>query len=180
MNEYELHKIEVGTPFEYFTGDMLNMNGAVLEAIYNGGFMLVVYLNNMTLKEKQALESGKVEVRLIKETDTFLMPLIKFDKQLEFGLIFDPTKYTDERKDILFKSNMVTIIGIESTTNTINTLRLANMPMRLFRLFIGSWEQAKSIENFGQKYNAWVDDLYNRYSDDELWKMGVYIGKMGE
>lgn len=178
--KFELHKMEVGKEFEYFLGDRKNIDGAILEAVFNGGFMLVVYLKNMSMSEQMALRTGKVQVRLIKETDTFLMPLIKFGWQLEFSLIFDPTKYTDERKDTLFESNMMTIVGVESTTNIIKTLRMANMPNRLFRTIMGSWDLAKKEENFSERYNAWVDDLYRRYDDNQLWEMGIYMGKMGE
>lgn len=100
--------------------------------------------------------------------------------ELIFELNLDPTLYKDGRGQNLLKSNMLTIVGIESTTNIINTLRYCNFPTRLYTKMITVWDRAKDIENYSQKYTRWVNDLDNRYSLIQLWDVANYAGKMGE
>lgn len=184
-NEYIL--LEVGKPFTMFKNSkMLGNDGAILELLESKGkgeWFIGIYLTNMSRKEELSLRNSKIIVKLIKETESFILPIMGYS-DLTFSLIFDPLKYIDNRKNILFDitkiNNMVTIVGIESTTNTIKTLRYANMPKKLYLALMQQYEHAKIVENFSEKYDRWIDDLYNRYTDEQLWQMGTYIGKMGE
>lgn len=54
------------------------------------------------------------------------------------------------------------------------------MPKKLFMALMVQRDYALRIDGFSLKYDRWFNDLYNRYSDDELWERGEYIGKMGE
>jgi len=174
--------LEVGEEFDLFKGKFLaGQDGAIFEALHGGGFALIIYLSNMNNKEKELLRKGKIQVRVIRETDYFVLTLVRFaSSPLIFEIVFDPLLYKDEREDQLGDSNIVYIVGIESNTNIIQTLRMANMPVRLYHIFQSSWEKAKDIPDFSTKYNRWIEDLEKRYSVLELWDMGEYVGKMGE
>ncbi len=177
-----MQELEVGKPFELFAGrDYSGIDGCMFELLHDGSFVLIVYMNNMTEKEREVLRKTKIETRIIQETDYFIIHLIKFTgTPLIFEIDFDPTLYPDERKDMIAESNMVSIIGVESNDNTIQTLRLANMPLGLHEKLVAAWIQAKEIEGFSKKYKAWIMDLQSRYSVLGMWKMGVYMGKRGD
>jgi hypothetical protein len=182
MSEQQYTKLQVGTPFELFIGrNMKGQCGAIIEQLADGGFCLVVYMDNMTTGEFLALREEKIHVRVIKETDDFVLTLLKYGKTpLIFELCFDPTLYKDDRRGIFSKSNMLTIIGVESNTNTIKTLRMVSMPLKLHNIFIKAWNLALTREGFSEKYNAWINDLDSRYSVVDLWKMGENYGQMGQ
>lgn len=179
--------LEVGTEFNLIKDKkILGQDGAVLELLEGegkGSWFILIYLTNMSNKEEQVLHNSKITVKLIKETESFILPMMSYSK-LQFSLIFDPTKYKDERKSLLFDmtkiSNMVTIVSIESTTNIIKTIRYVNMPKKLYLALMQQYEHAKDDKKFSQKYDNWIDDLYNRYTDDQLWQMATYVGRMGE
>jgi len=177
----ELKSLEVGKEFWLFkTNKMLGVYCCVLEVLSDGIFCVSVYLNNMSAKEKKALKNDIIRVKLFRDSDYFILPMFKYGNNLEFSLIFDPLKYIDERKDNMFKSNMVIVVGIESSNGVIETLRYCNMPKRLYLALMVQRDSASKVDGFSEKYNKWVNDLYRRYSDDELWDRGVYVGKMGE
>lgn len=173
---------KIGEEFNLFKEKIIGIDcGAVLEALPGGGFALMILLDNMSSKEKQVLNKEKITVNIIKETESFILPLIHFrSSDLCFELDYDPTAYKDQRQEDMNKSNMITMFGLESTNNTIQALRYFSMPMTLYRLFLGCWYNAKQQQDFSEKYRRWVNDLQSRYSVLQLWDMGVYIGKMGE
>lgn len=174
--------LEIGKPFELFYGrNMEGQSGCIFECHKTGGYALIVYMDNMTEAEKKLLRFGKIQVKIIKETDSFMLTLIKFaNSPLVFEMEFDPTLYKDNRMDNMLKSNIIDIIGVESTDNTIQTIRQVSTPMNLYRIWLVAWQVAKETNNFSEKYKRWVDDLRKRYSVLQLWDIGSYIGKMGE
>lgn len=178
----EFTMIKVGESLELFkTTGMEGKDGAVMESLEDGQFCISVFLTNMSEKEKKLLKDANITVKLFKDTDYFLLPLTGFSDKLNFSLIFDPFKYKDKkRKENLYKSNMVTVIGVESTTNIVQAIRYCNMPRKLFLAMIVAYDTAKEIKGFSKRYDRWVDDLYSRYTDDQLWQMATYIGRMGE
>jgi hypothetical protein len=181
MGFKEFTKLEVGKPFELFQGvNLVGQTGAFLEALYGGGYMISIYLNNMTAVEKKALSTGTIKTKIFKDDYHLILPMVNFNNVLYFSLIFDPLKYKDDRQNTLFNSNLVTIVGIESNNNIVQTLRMANMPRRLFLALMMQRDKAKDIENYSKRYDRWVNDLYSRYTDEQLWNMAEYVGKMGE
>lgn len=173
--------LEVGKKFELFkTNNMIGKEGCVLEVLQDGMFCVSVYLKDMSIREKKALKEDIIKVKLFKDDKHLILPMFKYGNILKFGLIFDPLKYIDERKENIFKSNMVIIVGIESISGMIETIRYCNMPKKLFMALMVQRDYALRIDGFSLKYDRWFNDLYNRYSDDELWERGEYIGKMGE
>ena len=127
-----MQKLEVGKPYTIFQGkNMKNKTTCIFECTENGTLLLNIYINNMTISEKQALRFDKIEVRIIEENN-FLYTLLKFGETLIFELDFDPTLYKDDRIINIIKSNLVHVISIESNNNLIQTLRLVNAPLKLF------------------------------------------------
>ena len=127
-----MHVLQVGKKFELFKiNNMIGKEGCVLEVLQDGIFCISVYLKNMSIKEKKALKEDVIKVKLFKDDNHLILPMFKYGNILEFGLIFDPLKYIDKRKDNMFKSNMIIIVGIESINGIIETIRYCNMPKRL-------------------------------------------------
>ena len=181
-----LQVLKVGDIFELFYGrDMVGQDGCIFEKFKEGNeYCLVVYMSGINNKERELLRYSKILVRVIQEGN-FILTMIRYgNSNLVFEYTFDPSLYKDGRMDDLLKlklrSNLIYIIGVESNTNIIQTLRLVNMPMELLKKYIIIWSEVDSMEDYSGKYVKWVDDLDNRYSVLELWDMGVYVGKMGE
>jgi len=175
-----MQKLEVGKPYELFTGK--NMKGqtcCIFKCTENGTLLLNIYINNMTVSEKQSLRFDKIEVRIIEENN-YLYTMFKYAETLIFELDFDPTLYKDDRIINIIKSNLVHVISIESNNNLIQTLRLVNAPLKLFTKWHTIWINAKDIDNYSNKYKNWVFDLQNRYTPTQLWEYGKYLGEMGE
>jgi len=181
-NQKYFTKLEVGTPYTLFTGkDMSNQTASILECNQNGDLFLNIYLNNITLEEIKILRTEIIETKLIQEGN-YLLALIKYknNKGITFELEFDPTIYKDDRISKI-KSNMLTIVGIESNTNIIQTLRWYNIPQKLHSTWLSNWSEVMKIDNYSKGYKKWINDLHKRYSVLELWDWyGKYSGKMGE
>lgn len=173
--------LKVGEKFNIFkTHDMDKKDGAILESLEDGQLFISVFLSNITKQERMTLKEVKVTVKLFQDTDYFLLTLMSYADRMQFSLIFDPLKYKGKKKTNLFKSNMLTIAGIESTTNIIQTLRYCNIPRGMYFALMNQYERAKEIESFSDKYNRWVASVYDKYTDQQLWDMAKYVGKLGE
>jgi len=179
----ELIALEVGKEFPMFINskrNMVNADGCIFEILPENDYIICIYMRGMNKNEISALRYEKIKCKYIQEGD-FILPLIRYgNTELIFELNLDPTLYKDGRGNNLLKTNMLTIVGIESMTNVINTLRYCNFPVRLYSKLITIWDKAKDINNYSDKYTRWVNDIDNRYSLVQLWDMGIYIGKMGE
>jgi len=181
MEQQSFQILEVGKPYELFiTRNMQGQCGSYFEQTADGKFCLVIYLDELTSEEELMLRFSKINVRAIKETDDFLLTIIQFGDGAVFEMSFDPTLYTDERKGLFTKSNMLTIIGVDSNTNIIKTLRYVNMPYKLHELMINAWSKALLRNDFSEKYRRWVNDLGEKYTIFELFDMGENCGYMGQ
>ena len=184
MMKKEIVALQVGKPFPMFTNSQRNMistDGCIFEALpKDQGYILCLYANRMSKREYEILRHEEIKCKYIQEGD-FILTLIGYgNTELMFEISYDPTLYKDGRGINFIKSNMLTVVGIESTTNVINTLRYCNIPVKLYSKLITIWDKAKDIENYSQKYTNWMNDLDSRYSLLELWDIGVYAGEMGE
>lgn len=173
--------LHIGTPFELFYGrNMQGQCGCLMEQLSDGSFALIVYMDSISISEFLALREEKIHVRVIKEND-FLLTLIKYGKtSLIFEMAFDSTLYKDERRGVFFKSNMLMIVGVDSNTNIIKTLRMVSMPMKLFNLYNKIWNINLSHERFSEDYNKWIDKMDLNYSVVQLWQQGNNYGQMGQ
>jgi hypothetical protein len=181
MEQQSLTVLIVGKPFEMFRNrNLQGQCGSYFEQTVDGKFCLIIYLDNMTTEEELMLRFLKINVHTIKETDDFLLTIIQFGDGAVFEMSFDPTLYTDERKGLFIKSNMLTIIGVDSNTNIIKTLRYVNMPFKLHELMKDTWGKAMLRNDFSEKYKRWVNDLDNKYTIFELFDMGENCGYMGK
>lgn len=178
-DEYQL--ISVGDKFNLLTGrDYTNTDGCIIEVLDDGSFGFVIYFYHMQKLEKHILKTVPITVNRIKESN-MVLHLIRFgNTELIFELSFDPLLYKDERVEKILKSNMINMFSIESSDNTIQTMRYFNMPKQMYLGLNTMWVSGKKIEDFSGRYKRWVDDLDNRYSIVELWNMSTYVGRMGE
>lgn len=154
-----------------------------MEQLDDGGFILVIYMDNMTLEERIVLKKAKIKTRVLREANDTLLTLIHYDKTtMVFEISFDPTLYKNfpERFNQFIKNNMLLIIGVESTTNRVATIRKVSLPKMLHTLWITAWTHALNAENFSKRYLHWVEDLDSRYELLELWNMAKPTGDLGE
>lgn len=173
--------ISVGQPFRLFTGrNLYGQSGAIMEALHGGEFVIMVLLPGMTPEEKMVLRGCKIEVRMYKE-GCFLLFMFRYQgTDLINEASFDPTLYADDRTQTLIKSNMVTVVGLDTLTGLVQTLRYANLPLTFMRAVLGPWEQAKSYPNYSRIHTGWREDLERRYSTMELWEMSQPLGCLGD
>jgi hypothetical protein len=178
MNK-EFKCIAIGDDFELFTGrNYKNTTGCILEINQEGDFTLVVYLDKMTPEEEFLLSKSKITVKQIREYNYVLFLMQFGNTDFIFEISFNPFLYKDNRRNIIGKSNMVLMVGVDSNTNKIKTLRQFNLPKQMFMSLI---TQSKNNDKYySEKYTRWINDLDNRYSVIKLWAMATYIGKMGE
>lgn len=174
--------ITVGEEFTLFREKHFNlMDGCVLEALEDrDGFLMTIYLNNMSREEKDLLNHRTIKTRMIKNGNKVLFITRYGDSPLMFEASFDPTLYKDLRAmQITFENHMVTFVGVERATNEVQTLRMANFPMKLKQALITAWSSAYEDENYSMKYANWVQSLY-RYDMFQLWEMAEDVGYFGE
>jgi len=177
----EIWSIAVGDEFELFIGrDMKGQSGCIFEANETGDFTFVVYMDDMSKEEKYLLQKTPISVRQIKEND-FVVSVVKFgNTDLIFEIAFNPFLYKDKKQEKLFSSNMIMMVGVESNTNKIQTLRQFNMPMKMYMSLITQFKNGKEQPDYNERYTRWMNDIDNRYSLLQLWDITTYIGKMGE
>lgn len=173
--------IAVGQPFKLFTGRNLSgQSGAIMEALHGGEFAIMVLLPGMTSEEKKVLRERKIEVRLFKE-GCFLLFMFRYQGTNFINeASFDPTLYSDDRSQTLITSNMITVVGLDTFTGLVQTLRYANLPLTFMRAVLGPWELAKSYPNYSRIYDGWRNDLQRRYSVMELWERAQPLGCLGD
>jgi len=165
-------KIEVGQPFLLPNPGV--RNGAVLEAARGGGLMLLIYLESMTQTEADTLRKDKIAVRAYREQDKLLL-LFRFGPELIFEVSFNPRRYSDERSNAVGKSNLLHIVGIESSSNIVRLQRVVSISARLLAMMERYWGEQSQVTP--EKYDAWLERL-TQCSVDELWEQGEYIGQL--
>jgi len=178
----EIWSITIGDNFELFTGrNYKGQSGCLLEADSNGGFCIVIYLDNITPEEIFMLRNYQIKVRVFKDASHLIVNMIKFEPDGSiFEMIFDPTLYSEEKQQLIFQSNMALLLGVDSNTNKIMTLGYFNIPKRMYVGLLGQYQEAKKIDDYSAKYNRWINDIESRYSIEQMWDMATYIGRMGE
>jgi hypothetical protein len=157
--------------------------GLRFEAFETNGYIMVIYMNKMTKKEIEILKNQEINVRVIKESDSLILAMIRFgNEQIIFEIIFDPTAYNNYNRSMQLKlNNIINIVGVDSETNLVTMIRNINMSEGLRQEWIKSWEKAfKERESYSSKYKEWIADIRNRHSIIELWNKGVNVGKLGD
>lgn len=183
--ETEFTAIKVGEEYTLFDIDKVRgIDSAMLfEALSdNSGYAMNIYFADMTSEEANLIASAPISVRVLRDTPTFVLPVVRFGRSpLLFEIIFDPTLYKDNRSmQLTLENNLVTIVGVDSNTNIVKALRLVSIPKRLREIWLTSWTKALEMNDFSRKYNMWVSDISRRYSPEKLWDMSVYVGKFGD
>lgn len=167
-------KIEVKQPFPLPNPGICN--GAVLEAVRDGGLILLIYLERMTQAETDMLREGKISVRAYHEQDKLLL-LLRFGPELTFEVSFNLHRYQDERRNVIGQSNLLHIIGIDSASNIVQFQRIASIPTCLLEWMRKYWGIQSHV--MPREYDAWLNKICDQYSVDELWERGEYIGQLG-
>lgn len=177
----ELTRISVGEKFSVFRKRSEQMtDGAIFELLPEGGYVFVIYLYDMTSREKTLLRKADIITKVFKQ-DGFLLTLFRFGvSDIIFEVVFDPNLYQDGRELDLMKSNMVNVIGVDGRTDIVQTLRLVSTPMKLFKIWQETWLQSMIKEEYSRQYTIWLDKLYAKHTVMELWHKAKQCCIMGE
>ena len=161
--------------------------GAAFEALadINGegaGYALVLFMPGVTEGEIRSFHSGRVNVRIIRETNSFALSLFRFSDDLIFEASFDPTLYPDNRAmQLVLESNLLYIFIVDpADNNRLKAMRAGSFPKMLRSKLISAWSNAAEQPGFTAKYQKWIHDLWKRYSTKQLWKNADYAGWIGD
>jgi hypothetical protein len=176
-------RIAVGEPLAGAREAQLRNQTLMLLEWGNSGYTLYVALPNMTEQEAEIIKHNKVKVRMLGEADC-LLPVWQFiDSQLFGETPFDPTLYLPyylDCKEDLPKTNLVTIIGVDSATMIIKALRAANLPNNWRHIVSNAWSDAWEDPTYSKRYNAWIDTVIAQYTPKQLLREALRIGYLGE
>jgi hypothetical protein len=144
------------------------------------GFALVFYLSDMSREESDIISSAEIETRAYVE-DNFVAPVLLFKgTPLMFQLTYDPFLYTDERVTRLEYVNITHIFAVDSDTNIVKGLRMANLPVALRDLWLSKWAKAKNNPDYSEEYREWTSNLNNAIPLDVLWARSTPTGSFGD
>jgi len=191
-NNLDLNKIEiereyfgVGDTFTYFgnSSSLLNTEGAILEALdLNQGYLYSIFYPAITPEEVRVITQLKANMRIIKSSEGFILLLIRYgNTELVQEISFDPTLYEDKRAlQFLKENNLMTIVCLDSHTNTIKGMRKANLPLKMIQKCKEYWRMAYSTPSFSENYKLWYQLLQMKYTTLQLWDAGEDVGYLGE
>lgn len=176
--------ISVGEKFPLFEkglNTVRNQDGVLFEALEdNGGYSIVVCLNKPIPKEIELVAEHRINIRLFQEGN-FILPMVQFGSEpMIFEMFFDPTRYTDERAIQLQQdNNSVMVTLVDSSTNIVKALRMANLPLDFIQTCSYHWSKAYLQSDFSSDYVSWYRKL-QQLSLESLWEQAKPVGYLGE
>lgn len=172
--------ISVGEDFSLVQQRVIG-TGSVMELLDGGMFLVAIYIPEITNKEIELLRNSTMKVKIFR-VDDFAIYLVRLgESSMIFELTFDPTLYSQDKQQGIFKSNIVLIVGIDSLTNQVKTLRMANMPKIMYETVIDVLYKAKNYKGlYSTLYKTFIKIFCLRYSVKKLWEIATPAGKMGE
>lgn len=176
-------RIAVGEPLAGAREAQLRNQTLMLLEWGNSGYTLYVALPNMTEQEAEIIKHNKIKVRMLGEADC-LLPVWQFIDSPIFGETpFDPTLYLPyylDCKEDLPKTNLVTIVGVDSATMIVQTLRAANLPNNWRPIVSSAWSDVWEDPTYSKRYSAWLDKVIQRYTPKQLLRGSLRMGYLGE
>jgi hypothetical protein len=186
VDELELVSIKVGEIFPLFnesTTHLRGQDGAFFEASsHNQGYMFCIYNYDLHFMEIQTYKNANIEVRILQGSDGMILPLLRFGKtNVIYEMVFDPTKYEDDRAlQFLQANNLLLISVIESRNGILKYMREAtNFPLKFIQICKEAWSRALMDLNFSDKYTVWIEKM-RRYDLITLWNRATPVGVLGE
>jgi hypothetical protein len=147
------------------------------------GYILIAFLRGMTDREAKILDRNKVRVSAIVK-GACVMPIWRWaGSQLYAETPFDPTVYlplVPGAKEQLLRSNLVTLVGVDSTTIITRVLKVANLPQRFIDAAHEAWKGAWDDLDYSAKYAQWRMELTSEHSLDRLVAQAEYLGCLGD
>ncbi len=177
-------RIAVGEPLTGATREaQLRDRTLMLLEWGNSGYTLYVALPDMSEQEAEIIKQNKVKVRVFQTAD-YVLPVWQFVGSQLFGETpFDPTlylPYCPDCKEAIPRTNLVTIIGVDSATMIIKALRAANLPNNWRHIVSNAWSDAWEDPTYSKRYNAWIDTVIAQYTPKQLLREALRIGYLGE
>lgn len=178
--------ISVGEDFSLVQQRVIG-TGSVMELLDGGMFLVAIYIPEITNKEIELLRNSTMKVKIFR-VDDFAIYLVRLgESSMIFELTFDPTLYSQDKQQGIFKSNIVLIVGIDSLTNQVKTLRMANMPKVMYETVLDILNNTKryissitSKQLYPVLHKTTIETLRAKFSTTELWTLSAPAGKMGE
>lgn len=180
----ELLKLSVGRPFRYKDADARLRNQEVFLLEWDkGGYMLIVALPGMTASEADTVKRNRVRVSAFVE-GAYVLPLWRFVGSNLFGETpFDPTayqKHVPESSSLLLTTNLVAVVGVDSSTMIVRSLRVANLPSAWLRCVKAAWQTAWVSPGYSVGYSRWLDGVISKFTVEELEQRAEYLGHLGD
>lgn len=146
------------------------------------GYMLIIALPGMTDEEASVVRQNRVAVKAVID-GSFVLPLWAFEGSPLYGETpFDPTAYRSSLPESIREipqTNLITIVGLDSTSMIIRVLRVANLPAAWLQRVVPAWELAWEDPEYRSRYAAWLDRLAT-LSLDEVKRRTERLGFLGE
>lgn len=162
-----MYKIAVGEPFD---GPVpISRQAAFMELSEGGGFCILIYLPDITESEAYEMRKGELEFRFIREGNN-VYTLLGLGP-MQFELPFNPKKYDTSKIMNLFRSNMATIIAVDTRSTLVRAIRYVSIPLGLWEVYKQCWPATNELE-----YDLWAGSIVRRYAITGLWA----IAKKGE
>jgi len=185
MIEIERKEFAIGDTFTYFgnSASLIGQDGVLFEALdLNQGYLHSVFYTAITPEEVYVMTRLRANMRIIESPEGYVLLLIKYgDTELVQEMFFDPTLYEDKRAlQFLEDNNIMTIVCLDSLTNTIRGFRSANLPLKMIQRCKKSWRMAYSTPSFSEDYSSWCQLLQAQYTTIQLWNAGEDVGYLGE
>lgn len=177
-------RIAVGEPLAGATREAQLRNRTLMLLEWgNSGYTLYVAMPDMSEQEAEIIKHNKIKVRMLGEADC-LLPVWQFIDSPIFGETpFDPTLYLPyylDCKEDLPKTNLVTIVGVDSATMIVQTLRAANLPNNWRPIVSSAWSDVWEDPTYSKRYSAWLDKVIQRYTPKQLLRGSLRMGYLGE
>jgi len=185
MEHAEIFEIKVGEKMPVFQKSLEKMkgrDGAVFEASeFNQGYNFFIHLANISFMEKHIFQTERVHMRVLQGSDGLVLPMMQFGKTgLMFEILFDPTLYDDNRSlQFTNRSNILTMILIESTNGIVKAIRQCNLPLKMIQICKEAWAKAILDPEYRKKHNEWAEKI-SRYPLQTLWSRATKVGELGE
>lgn len=176
-------ELSVGKLFRYKNADA-RLRGQELFLLEwdRSGYMLIVALPSMTQKEAEIVKRNKVQVNALVK-GAFVLPFWRFAASNLYGETpFDPTAYRSSLPESIREipqTNLITIVGLDSTSMIIRVLRVANLPAAWLQRVVPAWEPAWEDPAYSSRYGAWLDRLAT-LPLDEIAQRAERLGYLGE
>jgi len=178
-------KVGSPAPEQVFPPRLRGMSCAVMDQLSDDsggyGIYITICLDRMTDKEEMSLRTEPIKTAYVADGPYFLA-LFNISGVGEFDATYDPCiRPPDDFAERLAAwqgQNLVTILGVDSSTGILCSIRAATMPKKFHAALMRTLIQPHG-PSFSQEYDEWLEVQY-RTPVKRLWETAEYAGRFGD